>query len=199
MSLIVTANGDPTPSQEILAGLKALDSQFSMRWIGGIQQWAIMYEWHDSDPRMHKVRTQQIAPTDAADVMTYLPKDATADEAYPIIINSFRRISSNSEAKEFWNDMLNRVHAYNEGLTRSRRQAVIDDVIESIGENIPGRPIIRFNASVAEVAAAEAKSAEAEAVELSFLDESLEPMEQPDLLKKRGRVKGSKNKSKVED
>lgn len=86
-ALVTNERGGPVPSPSIVAELRKLDPALSLRWIANYEnsQWAVTWEWRESDPRWSRVQSQEIPRESAYDILGYLPVTCSVDEARPYI------------------------------------------------------------------------------------------------------------------
>jgi hypothetical protein len=75
--------------------------------------WAITEWWADNDPRRIRVRTSEIAPDEAFDILCFLPQDCSVEQAYGYVVRTFKQLQGT--ASERARVLLERVHLYNKG------------------------------------------------------------------------------------
>lgn len=80
--------------------------------------WAITYWWADDDPRRAWIRAGTHQLDEAFDVLVWLPKDCSVDEAYGYITSRFKAWSG---SRDDIRKLLDRVHMYNH---QAREQAL---------------------------------------------------------------------------
>lgn len=74
--------GVPEAPADVVARLRGIDPRLALkcyRW-GAEDQWAIVYLWDETDPRMARVKTGEIDPSTALDILKYVPLDMKPDE-----------------------------------------------------------------------------------------------------------------------
>lgn len=113
-ALLVTPRGRPAPPQAIESRLRAVSPRLSLCWIdtgGGC--WAIMLQWSEVDRRRETVRDGRTQEEDARDVLAYLPRDCSVDEAHSYFLKACQRGDGGVSGAEV-HELLNRVHAWND-------------------------------------------------------------------------------------
>lgn len=141
--VLLNALGRPEPSPEVSRRLKAIHAGLSLRWISGAgENWAICMAWQSEDRRWEYVQQGTANPSDAYDIIGYLPMTCGPDEAAPYLERSFRTfpredIQRMSDAMENWNT----------GNIQQALDAAIGEVLDrpdpSLGMDAPrkrGRP-----------------------------------------------------------
>lgn len=156
MSLIVKRSTGEFPASAwlIKERLQEIDSRLGIVILPSDERgkpfWALTYWWHPDDPRRQWIREGNYDPASAFDILCFLPKDCTADEAYGYVVKGFKRLSGN--AKEDARRLLERVHLYN----HKQQQAALEETKEIADEllkvNDPARPRFFLNESLAKKA-----------------------------------------------
>ncbi len=80
---LVTERGGPVPPTEILSRMKKIDPSLGLRWTANWNEsnWAVTWEWPESDRRWERVRTEEISRESAYDIIGYLPVDCSVSQA----------------------------------------------------------------------------------------------------------------------
>ena len=84
---LTNERGGPVPSQAILSELHKIDPALGLRFIAKFEnsEWAVTWEWRESDVRWSRVRSQEIPRESAYDIIGYLPVNCSVDQAKPYI------------------------------------------------------------------------------------------------------------------
>ncbi len=135
MTLIVGLDGTPMASPEILARLKQIDPSLGLRFIKlpppMESHWAVTMKWKLNDERRRLVQEGKIGPDDH-DIVSRLPVECTADDAYDYICRNFVRAS-----KDHVERLLSHMDKYNEQAQVDNMQESNDLADELIEENAP--------------------------------------------------------------
>jgi hypothetical protein len=171
-SLILPGQSDPSPvrvdlaaepeiAPDVLAGLREVDPSLTIRWHPLMKCWMLLAAWDDNDPRRARVRAQELAPSEAVDLLDYLPAAASVEEAYSHVINTFRRISSRSDAQDMAARLVERVHHFNKAHQREQAMEAFGNNLMNYAEVMPteAAPKIGFVGGVSpEASKAKAKA-----------------------------------------
>lgn len=123
-----TLNDHPASAKLIKDRLQEIDPRLGVclvpdRDAPGGCWWAITYWWDENDPRRASIRDGSLPVDHAFDVIVYLPKDCSVDEAYGYLVSRFKAWSG---SRDDIRKMLDRVHHYN----RQVREATLAPVRE---------------------------------------------------------------------
>lgn len=91
MPVLLNSAGQPEPSPAIQRRLAAITPGLQLLWLPGMgQSWAVILKWRESDRRWEWVQEQNYDPTRTFDIIGYLPKDCSLDEAAPYLERMLR-------------------------------------------------------------------------------------------------------------
>lgn len=149
MSLLITPRGAPVPPQEIEKRLRAVNDRLSLSWLDcGGGSWAVMLQWSDVDRRRQTVRDGQTHEKDARDVIAWLPKDCSVEEAHGYFTRSCMTYGGCN--KEEVKALLNHVRAWNDDQHRRNAQTTMDYAEEiapsfaaEISKDLGQKPVAR--------------------------------------------------------
>lgn len=80
--VLLNSAGRPEPSPEISRRLAAITPRLSLRWLEGIgPTWAVCLAWAEGDRRWQWVQSGKTDPGRAFDIIGYLPRDCSLDQA----------------------------------------------------------------------------------------------------------------------
>ena len=98
-----------------VARLRAIDPHLGLkcyRW-GATDQWAIVWQWSDTDARMARVTSGEIDPATAVDILAHVPLDMTPDQV-PGYVEPMLKSLSSSNAYGYVDALLAKVKTANE-------------------------------------------------------------------------------------
>lgn len=82
MPVLLNSAGRPEPSPEIARRLAAITPRLTLRWLPGIgETWAVCLKWAEGDRRWQWVQEGKTDMDRAFDIVGYLPRDCSLDEA----------------------------------------------------------------------------------------------------------------------
>jgi hypothetical protein len=97
MALLLNGAGAPEPSPSVTRRLRAIHPGLFLRHIPHAgPMWAVCLTWPDNEPRREHVRSGELPPDRAHDIIGYLPMDASLDEAPAYLEKMFRTYPSES-------------------------------------------------------------------------------------------------------
>lgn len=112
--LLVNERGIPEAPADVVGRLRAIDPHLGLRcyqW-GIAYQWAVIWSWDpETDPRMARVRSGEIDPITAVDILGYLPLDAKPDDAVAIVGKMLKAMESGGYS--YVHDLLDKVRNHN--------------------------------------------------------------------------------------
>ncbi len=90
---LLDERGQPQPPAHILAECKKRDPHIGLRFANGLsgRGWAITWEWPAGDPRWARVRSGDVDPDGAYDIVGYLPFGCSVEDAPGYIDRSLRQ------------------------------------------------------------------------------------------------------------
>lgn len=110
MPVLLNSAGRPEPSPTIQRRLAAITPGLQLQWLEGIgQTWAVTLKWRADDRRWRWVQEEKYDPTRALDIIGYLPKDCTPDEA-PAYLDRMLRTFPRDDVR----NMVDKVARWNE-------------------------------------------------------------------------------------
>lgn len=137
--LLVNERGIPEAPADVVGRLRAIDPHLGLRcYQWGIQrQWAVIWSWDpETDPRMARVRSGEIDPSTAVDVLGYLPLDATPEDAVGVVGRMLKAMESGGYS--YVADVLARVRAHNEQVKNGVWQPTMDRANDAIETKASG-------------------------------------------------------------
>jgi hypothetical protein len=129
--MILNAYGTPVAPLEIVERLRQVDDRLGLRWVG--DWWALTMRWLPNDPRREKIQKGLIADDDT-DIVTFLPKDCSVDQAFGYLERGFERWPGGKDAVA---KLLSRLHKYNAEQVQRNMQETLDLADELISTNAP--------------------------------------------------------------
>lgn len=133
---MVSERGGPVPSPSILAALKRLDPALGLRFIAKFEQseWAVTWEWPESDRRWARVRSQEISRESAYDILGYLPVDCSLDQARGYIEAHLKNYPIENVQR-----IRTRMHHWNEvELPKQQVQQLVTDTLDDVAREKRG-------------------------------------------------------------
>lgn len=92
--MLITALNDPIAPPIAQAALASVDPRFHLRWVSGVMRyWAICEHWRENDPRRERIKTGELTPDSAWDVIAFLPLGCSAEEVEGYILREFTRVT----------------------------------------------------------------------------------------------------------
>ena len=107
--MLLNQRGLPEPPSHMLERLKAIDPGFGLLFGFKSGCWNITLDWPLNDPRRKFIQRGEVAPTRSFDILTQLPPDCSADEAFGYLVNNLRRLQDKGDIKR----LLDRADMYN--------------------------------------------------------------------------------------
>lgn len=106
MVILRNAEGIPQSSPELQERLGRIHPNLRLKFLDGT--WAIQWMWREDDPRWARVRSFEIGPESAYDIVGYLPIDCSLDQAPGYIERSLKEypreeVSKLRERMNHWN------------------------------------------------------------------------------------------------
>lgn len=110
MPVLLNSAGRPEPSPAIQRRLAAITPGLTLQWMEGIgQTWAVTLRWREGDRRWKWVQEERYDPTRAFDIIGYLPKDCSPEQA-PAYLEQMLRTYPRDDVR----NMVDKVAQYNE-------------------------------------------------------------------------------------
>ena len=124
--MILSDQGVPYAPSDIVTRLRQVNPRLGLLWRNGWNgaHWALVMEWDESDRRRSRVRSGELAPDEAHDILAFLPPDCSADQAYGYLVNAFRASSEENTRK-----LLDRVHTYNDNVLKAHEESALSDAL----------------------------------------------------------------------
>lgn len=127
--------GIPQAPDDVVQRLRAIDPHLALRcyqW-GATQQWAIIWHWLATDPRMARVQSGEIDPSTAVDILAYVPLGIRPDEVPGYIAPMLR--SMGNAGYGYVDELQAKVRAANERTKQGLWQPTLDKAEEAIEAN----------------------------------------------------------------
>lgn len=129
LSVITNLRGEPEVPSDVARRLAAVDAGLSLRWTAQGKVWALVRQWPETDRRWQWVRESRYNPSQAHDIIGYIPNDCPVD-AVPSYVTRLLREWPVADAKK----VLDGMERYNqrtdvvEALVEEAAEAVLEDV-----------------------------------------------------------------------
>lgn len=88
--------GIPQAPADVVRRLREIDPNLALRcyrW-GVEDQWTIVWEWTETDPRQARVQSGEIDPKTAVDILAYLPLEVRPDDVPAYILPMLRSMGN---------------------------------------------------------------------------------------------------------
>ena len=132
--MLITATGSPFAPAGMLERLHEIDDRLGLVWLPLVGRWALTYDWAYDEPRRILVKKGELGGDCLYDILTFLPPDCGADEAYSYVVRSFKACAN---TRDDIKKCLERVHLYNRQITNAAKQEVMELADELIAANAP--------------------------------------------------------------
>lgn len=129
LSVITNLRGEPEVPSDVARSLAAVDAGMSLRWTQQGKVWALVRQWPETDRRWQWVRESRYNPSQAHDIIGYIPNDCPVDQV-PSYVTRLLREWPVADAKK----VLDGMERYNqrtevvEALVEQAAEAVLEDV-----------------------------------------------------------------------
>lgn len=80
LSVITNLRGEPEVPSDVARRLAAVDAGLSLRWTAQGKVWALVRQWPETDRRWQWVRESRYNPSQAHDIIGYIPNDCAVDQ-----------------------------------------------------------------------------------------------------------------------
>ena len=98
--VLLNGAGMPEPSSSVQRRLRAIHPDLFLRFIPHVaQMWAVCMHWPKEDSRRAQVKSGEVAPERAHDIIGYLPMDASTDDAPAYLERMLRTFPSEAVQK----------------------------------------------------------------------------------------------------
>jgi hypothetical protein len=130
MGLVLNQHGTPEPPSDVLARLRRVHPALSLRWSQMPNRpWSMTWEWPETDARWGRVRSNEISPDAAYDIIGYLPTDCPIDQAGAYVENALKQYPRDEVRK-----VRERMHKWNEvDKPKEQMNEVLTDTMDNIG------------------------------------------------------------------
>lgn len=132
-AIVLNLQGTPEPPSQIVAGLKRVHPNLGLRYTEGHggRSWAFTWTWPDDDARRARVRSHEIPPDAAYDILGYLPLDCPVDQAP----NYAERALLNYPRQEV-SRLCERMHHYNNvAVPKAQVDMLVGDTMEDFASS----------------------------------------------------------------
>lgn len=109
--------------------------------------WAITEWWSENDSRRLRIRSGELAPDEAFDILCFLPNDCSVEEAYGYVVRTFKQLQGS--ASERAQVLLDRVHLYNKDASAAAIASTKELADELFDMNDPSQRRVYMNESSA--------------------------------------------------
>lgn len=126
--------GIPQAPADVVRRLREIDPHLALRcyrW-GVEDQWTIVWEWTDTDPRQARVQSGEIDPSTAVDILAYLPLEVRPDDVPGYILPMLR---SMGREYGYVDELQAKVKAANEATKAAIWKPTLDTAEERIEAN----------------------------------------------------------------
>lgn len=129
LSVITNLRGEPEVPSEVARSLAAVDAGMTLRWTAQGNVWALVRQWPETDRRWQWVRESRYNPSQAHDIIGYIPNDCPVEQV-PSYVTNLLRDWPVADAKK----VLDGMERYNqrteqvEALVEEAAEAVLADV-----------------------------------------------------------------------
>lgn len=131
--MILNSRGHRLPSADVQRRLKQVHPALGMAWLPS-GQWALTYDWPLGDARWAKVQRGEIGDDACYDIWGIAPPTLRDEDAFGFLVNTLRR---NSQTREEARQALDRVDAYNRGVSDGRIGEAVDYAEEEFRVHAP--------------------------------------------------------------
>lgn len=132
MSIVLDEQGTPAPPTEIVARLGRVHPSLGLKFGGyGGRPWSLTWTWPETDLRWERVRSSEISPESAYDVIGSLPMGCGVDEAAGYVERSFKDYPVEEVSK-----LRDRMHHYNAvEVPQKQVELVANDALEDFASS----------------------------------------------------------------
>jgi hypothetical protein len=131
-ALMVTERGGPVPPQEVIQRLRAeVGPEFGLRFMANFDasHWAVIREWPANDVRWARVRSQEIGPEAAYDIIGYLPLTCPVEQAAGYVQRALKSYPIEEIRK-----LADKVSAWNSTeIPKQQVASLITDTLDDVG------------------------------------------------------------------
>lgn len=90
--VVLNHRGTPEPSSDIQRRLTAVHPRLFLKHVDSVNEhWAICMRWDEQDERWQHVQSQEIDPNRSLDIIGFLPRACSLDEAPAYIAKALRQ------------------------------------------------------------------------------------------------------------
>lgn len=128
MPVLLNSAGRPEPSPAIQRRLAAITPGMQLQWLEGIgPTWAVTLQWRSEDRRWKWVQEEKYDPTRAFDIIGYLPRDCSPEQA-PAYLEAMLRTYPRDDVR----NMVDKVAQYNEqDAGREQVEQAVAEILDS--------------------------------------------------------------------
>lgn len=136
--LVVNERGVPQAPADVVARLRAISPRLALRCyrFGVTDQWAPVWQWDETDPRMARVQSGEIDPATAVDILGYLPLHAKPDDAVGYIERTLTSMESGGYS--YVADLLAKVRNHNAQVSAGVWKPTLDKANDAIETKASG-------------------------------------------------------------
>lgn len=137
-ALLVNDRGYPLPPSDIVRRLEGLDPALSLSWHPVMGCWALRWRWPVGDARWTRVQAQELPEADAFDVMSYLPRDCSGDEAMAYLEKSLER-ADRSELRRLYEKTMTYNRKHSEALAEAQVAETVERTVKDLDARKRGK------------------------------------------------------------
>lgn len=124
--LVLNDRGLPEPPADLQRRLRQIHDRLCLRYVQAADAvWAVCVRWDEHDPRFGNVQSQVLDPDRAFDIVGYLPKDCSLNEAPAYLARMFRQYP-----KETIQQFANGVDAFNKSVVSTAADRALGEVLD---------------------------------------------------------------------
>jgi hypothetical protein len=125
-SVVLNDKGRPEAPSDLQRRLGQVHPRLFLRHVDAADAvWAVCMRWDEHDPRFGEVQAQVIDPERSFDIIGYLPRDCSLNEAPAHLERAFRQYP-----KEAVQQVANRVSDFNKSVVNDAADQVLGEILD---------------------------------------------------------------------